>query len=56
VLALSLASGHARKELIEEEPYPYQNFWYRRIGGRRVRVSTHELASCEKDLGLGPWS
>jgi hypothetical protein len=47
VIALSLAGGHVRKVLTKEEPYPFRDFGYCRIGGGRVGVSTHELVSHE---------
>jgi hypothetical protein len=55
VLALILASGHTRKELTEEEPYPYWHFGYCRIGGGRVRSHdsrNREIARLEKDLWI----
>jgi hypothetical protein len=47
VLALSLAGGHARKVLIEEEPYPFRNFRYHETRKEESGASAHELASCE---------
>jgi hypothetical protein len=55
---LSLAGGHMRRTLTEEEPYLYRHFGYREIGKEESGASTHELASCKLqqaplELGLG---
>jgi hypothetical protein len=58
VLALSLASGRARKALRKEELYPFRDLGYREIEKEESGVTTHELTSCELqqaplELGLG---
>jgi hypothetical protein len=42
-LALSLASGHTQKVLIEKELYPFRDLEYREIGEEESGVMTHEL-------------
>jgi hypothetical protein len=41
---LSLAGGRARKELTEEEIYPFHDLGYHEIGEEESGVTIHELA------------